>query len=151
TSVVAELHGNARVRLNVVDATSGREIPRYSLRTRFEFEGSVQPDTVELLKLGAAPPRDGVFDGLIPVNQVLHVGAQGCAECSLPLRPLAANQVTELTARLASGATLSGIVVRSDRTTPSPFTRVHLVKREVDATRSDGSRDSGPDAAGEVQ
>jgi RNA polymerase sigma-70 factor (ECF subfamily) len=142
TSVVAELKGNARVRLKVVDVTSGKEIPRYSLRTRFEFEWNVQPDTVELLRQGAEPPRDGVYDGLMPVNQVLHVVAPGYAEWSLPLRPLAADRVTELTAKLTEGATLSGIVLRSDGTTPSPYTPVHLEPREGDS-QSDDSWHSG--------
>jgi RNA polymerase sigma-70 factor (ECF subfamily) len=145
-SIVAKLSGNAGIRLMVVDATSGKEIPRYSLRTRFEFEGNVRPDTVELLRQGAEPPRDGVYDGLIPVNQVLQVGAPGCAECSLPLRPLAADRVTEITARLTQGATLSGIVLRSDGTTPSPYTPVHLEPRQDGTVQQDDTSYPGTGA-----
>jgi RNA polymerase sigma-70 factor (ECF subfamily) len=134
SSINAKLKGNAQVRLHVVDAATGAEIPRYSLHVR--FAGNTRPDTFELVKAGEPPPDGGLFDGMVPVDQTLLVEAPGCAACSLPLTPLPANQLTEVTARLTKGATISGVVLRSDGATPVANTHVHLEpKREGDAAK----------------
>ena len=135
SSISAKLKGNAQIRLHVVYAATGAEIPRYSLRV--QFAGNTRPNTFELVKAGEPPSDGGLFDGMIPVEQTLIVEVPGCAACSLPLTPLPANQVTEVTARLTKGATISGVVLRSDGATPVANTRVHLEpNRESDSPNS---------------
>lgn len=134
STVTADLVGNARIRLQVVDAKTGKSLPRYSLRVRFETNGF--PNTFEVPMAGGNPPPDGVCSGLIPVNQVLLVHVDGYADCEVPERPLRANQQTEVVARMSRGVTLVGKVVRSDGTTPAPGSRLLLSPHEATENES---------------
>jgi hypothetical protein len=118
TSVDAELKGSASVRLDIVDAKSGERVAASRIRVRFD-NANFRPNEFLILERGAHAPKDGLFDGLIPLDQTLIVSADGYADCEVSVGDLNAGEARKLRAEMTRGTRVGGRVVLGDARAPA--------------------------------
>lgn len=111
--VDARLKGASTLKVEVVDAETGRPIPRFGLRVVFQ-ESNSWPNEFELVPDGSIPPADGLFEGLLPVAMTLVVRPEGRPEQRAVLDTLVRDEVREVRVEVgAAGARLVGRIVDS--------------------------------------
>lgn len=123
--VDARLIGAAEVRLRVLDARTHLPILRYGLRTRLSEPRSAA-GVHEILPVGGEAPLDGAFGGLLPVDQLLLVSADGYCDAEIELSAPKIGTPSELTLELRRGRTLRGRVLEADGVTPAPNLAIEL-------------------------
>jgi hypothetical protein len=163
STVEAHLAGSAAVALTVVEEAN-RPIHDYRLLIRFRFgEGRrVSPDLFELRGREAQEPPAGRYAGLVPGDSTLLVEAPGFAVAEAPVDDLKPGEERAVGVSLQRGATIAGVVVRSDGATPVEGARVSLEPAEAEGTRplrsariiserSEAARATATDSAGRFE
>ncbi len=148
TVVDAKLKGSASIRLEVVDAKKNQKLVPSRILVRFD-KANFSPNEFQIHSRGADLPKNGVFDGLIPVDQTLIVSADGYADCEVPVPDLNPNEVRKLRAAMASGTRIGGRVVVGEARTPAASVEVVLEdssnafdQRRLDLSRAESELQS---------
>ncbi len=126
--VDARLVGAARVHLRVLDARTHLPVLRYGLRTRIT-EPRNAAGVHELLSANEEAPLDGAFGGLLPVDQVLLVSAEGYCDAEVALAAPKIGTPSEVSVELQGGRVLRGRALESDGVTPAPNLAIELRER----------------------
>jgi hypothetical protein len=148
TSIDAHLKGNASVVLDVVDDASGEPVPHYTLDVRFD-KVTFSPNLFRILEKKDDPPKNGLFDGLVPHDQTLLVSCEGYAPCEVPLPGLGANEQRRATARLTHGHALRGIIVQGSSKRPVGGAKIRMrgvSEKDPDSAGTSYSIESDPQA-----
>ncbi|MCB9916088.1 MAG: hypothetical protein H6828_13250 [Planctomycetes bacterium] len=101
--IVAELEGNAALRVLVRDAASGAPVERYRLLTRLTYARTRPPER-ELRAASAPPPADGLYRGVEPGKQILIVEAAGSPRTEVDLGELQPHETRDVTVDLVRDA-----------------------------------------------
>lgn len=112
--VSARLTGSAAVQLTVLDS-EGEPIPSAGVRIQLRSSRS-WPNTFQLLEPGKPWPEDGLFSGIPPSDSTIYVSAEGHAETQCDVDGLKSGEVRSQTLRLSRGATIHGVLKRTDGT-----------------------------------
>lgn len=135
TSLDAKLRGASSIALAVVDDATGAAVEPFTLDVR-DDDSQSRPNAFRVRDVGGKAPADGVFNGLIPGDATLVVGAEGYAPQETKLVDLRAGEVRSITVRLQRGAVVRGRVLAHGTLAPAAAVVVSL-RRELVA------RDSG--------
>lgn len=130
--VSAQLHGNAGVRLDVRDATTGAAIERYAMAV--ECVGvNFSPSRFSFQLVDAAPPADGVHRGIVAgdFDLALVIDSPGYAQCFVPLGRLQPGEIRTVTAEMIRGTSVTGHVFSADGR-PAPNIDVRLLREGVE-------------------
>lgn len=112
-SVKAHLKGSCVLVLEVVDASTREAISDYSPLLRFR-NVTFSPREFPLLEEGASPPKDGVFEAIVPGDFTLVVKSQGRGTTEVEIDMLAPGERRMVRVELGRGGEIQGFLTRAE-------------------------------------